>query len=66
MHKYDVNYTITSITVHQFDTNQDMSTEYNIPTLVQSHHIGTLKKDKLQYNFSTSQNDVQLVDIYKR
>jgi len=37
MHKYDAIYTITSITVHQSDTSQDMSTEYNTPTPVQSH-----------------------------
>jgi len=41
MHNSDAIYTITSITVHQSDTSQDMSTEYNTPILVQSHRTDT-------------------------
>jgi len=51
MHKYDVIYTITSITVHQSDTSHGMSTEYNTPTPVQSHHTDT--------NYNTIPNPIQ-------
>ena len=34
--------------------------------LLPSRLLLTHKKDKLTYNFLTGQNDVQLVDIYKR
>jgi len=34
-------YTIASITVYQFDTSQDMSTEYNTPIPEQSQRTDT-------------------------
>ena len=34
-------YIITSITLHRPDTSQDMSTEYNTPTPLQSHRTNT-------------------------
>ena len=43
-------YTITSITVYQSDISQDMSTEYNTPTPVQSHQTDT------KYNTNTKSN----------
>ena len=42
-YKYSVIYIITSITVHQFDTSEDMSTDYDTPTHEQSHRIDTKK-----------------------
>jgi len=41
MYKYDVIYTITSITVHQSGAYYDMSIEYNTPTPVQSRQTDT-------------------------
>jgi len=51
MHKYDVIYTITSITVFQSDTSQDMSTQDNTPTPIQSHWTDT--------KYNTMQNPIQ-------
>jgi len=53
MHKYNIIYTTTSITVYQSNTSHEMSMKYNTPTPVQSRQTDT------KYNIIPNQIQAQ-------